>query len=189
MAELRESGKSLYIRNNTNLPWTLHEKAGNGQKVDIELKGAGREDSIAYLPPIALDLPGVARNFALGKVTISPDLEDEMLDLIAPKVSTIGNVLDEIKAKLTVEEAPQSRAIDGKTMMQSFIDGPHKQVRQSRITNDIDEFTNPSPVKIGDKTVNVMTGEVLDVEEEPTTIADIIKSISVTRPTRLPEEN
>jgi len=190
MAQLRASKKSLFIRNNTGLPWTLHEKAGNGQKVDIELKASGGPDSIAYLPPAALDLPGVARNYAAGKVTISPDLEDEMMGLMAPEQSVVGNVLTEIKAKLVVEDAPQSRAIDAKEQTQGLIDrSVKKRVAQSQFRNDIDEFTNPSPVKIGDKVMDVMTGEITEArsEEESVSISDIIKSVTVTSPSRSKE--
>jgi hypothetical protein len=191
LAQLRASKKGLFIRNNTQFLWTLREKL-NGQELDIELRPSGQPGSIAFLPAAALESSSIVRNFTDGKVTISPDLEEELVTLGSnPSINHNQNILDDLKLKLKVEDAPAKRDIDAKDITEGLINkSTRREVRQSRFGNDIDEFTNPSPVAIGDKVVDVMTGEIVESKpEESVNLSDIIKSVTVTRSSRVVEEN
>lgn len=197
MAQLRQSKRSLYVRNNTPLMWTLHEKVGNGQKIDIELRPAGQKDSITYLPPTALDAPGIARNFAMGKITVSPDLEEEMIELMAGGAAASQKLLSQFQVEL--QESPHARAIDVKGKVQERLD---QVVRKRAVTPQgqqggsiVDEFINPSPIKADDGTLrDAMTGEVI-TPESATTVADenlvsnMLGQVKLTQSMSIREEN
>jgi hypothetical protein len=191
MAQLRASKKSLFIRNNTELLWTLHEKVANGVKIDIELKPVGQPDSIVWLNPAALDAPGIARNFASGKITVSPDLEEEMIELMGNGVGTRQKLLDQFQ--IGVEESPNRRAIDGKDKMDGILD----RIQRRRVTgqgqqgeqNIIDEFTTPSLIPVDGGYLNPANGEFVPAagtkgtavaaDEVGEDVASIIKSVTV----------
>ncbi len=198
MAELRASKKSLFIRNNTGFLWTLHEKVGNGQAIDLELRPAGQPDSILYLSPAALDAPGIARNmvpkpnYPEGKITVSPDLEEEMIELMGVGAATSDKLLEQFHVDLV--ESANARAIDVKDQMSEILD----RVDRKRVTpqgeqnaqSTVDEFISPAPYAVADGRVfNPATGEFSDSKAEvPETEASFdIKSIQITRPKTLPE--
>lgn len=194
MQELRATDASLYIRNDTPLMWTLHDKVGTGA-VHIELRPAGQKGSITYLPAYALDAPGIARNMSHHKITVSPHLEQEMLDLDTGASNTVGNLLD--RYKVTVETSPQSRAMDVRSSVDANMQraagrqGITPQGLQNGRKTVIDEFINPSPIAVGDgRFIDPMTGE----ESTPEGAAAVdpmsteIKSVTITRPARIPEE-
>jgi hypothetical protein len=201
MSELRAHQGSLFIRNNTPLLWTLHENVGNGQRIDIELKGNGQPGSICYLPPSALDAPGVARNFYAGKVTVSPDLEPEMLELAGAKISMDKKVLAEFQVELT--ESPHARAIDSREQY----DAAMEQLNRRRAVttqgaqgskSTIDEFINPSPLKADDgRLISAITGEVIGkAPEAPQIVGDhdplastMLGQVQVTHTHTVPEGN
>lgn len=193
MAQLRQSKKSLFVRNNTGLLWTLHEKVGNGQKIDIELRPAGQKDSIVYLPPQALDAPGIARNFATGKITVSPDLEEEMIELMQGGAEASKKLLSQFQVEL--QESPHARAIDVKGKVQDRLD---QVLRKRAITPQgqqggsmVDEFINPSPIQADDGTVrSAITGEVIKAAAPADESSFDIKSVTITRPASISvEEN
>lgn len=169
MAQLRATKKSLFIRNDTEFPWRLSELA-------LELKPRGQRGSIAFLPAAALDNTNVLRNVSSNKVSISPDYEQEMLDLESvERPSVRQNFLDELKAE--VVESHKDRAINAKDKTDSLLDAAtRKRVGQSRFTNDLAEFTRPSPVQLGDKIVDPMSGEILNAlsDEVDTGIKSVV---------------
>jgi hypothetical protein len=165
MAQLRATKKSLFVRNNTGLPWTLHEKVGNGQRIDLELRPAGQQGSVVFLPKEGLDAPGVSRNMYSGKISVSPDLEDDMVSLEAGGVGARQKLLDQFQ--VGVEESAQDRAIDGKGQMDDLL----ATIRRKRAVTSqgavgeqaiVDEFINPSPIPIdGGGYMNPRTGELV----------------------------
>jgi hypothetical protein len=183
MAQLRQSKRSLFVRNNTGLLWTLHEKVGNGQKIDIELRPSGQAESITYLPPTALDAPGIARNIALGKITVSPDLEDEMIELMSGGAASSKKLLDQFQVEL--QESPHARAIDVKGKVQDRLD---QAIRKRAVTPQgqqgvtgslVDEFINPSPIKADDGTLrDGMTGEVMTPVADVEATEDVSQMLS-----------
>jgi hypothetical protein len=189
MADLRKCKRSLYVRNNSPLFWTLHETVGGG-KIDLEL----RPGQITYLPPFALDAPGIARNISLGKITVSPDLEEDMMALMSGGSSVRQKILDQYQIK--VEESPQSRAIDVKDRFAEIERngrgrGIVPQGMQGK-GGTVDEFNSPSPFKTEDgKWFDPVTAQFI---ERPTGAAPAldengIGSVTITRPVRLPEDH
>ena len=198
MEELRQTDRSLYIRNNTPLPWHLHERIGQ-TRIDIELSPAGQRNSISYLPKYALEAPGVPRNYHNGKVTVSPDLEGEMMELEGVAKNTRQGLMDLYDVKF--EESPQSRAIN----VQDRVDEVRTQGNRRGITPQalqaaggktiVDEFNNPSPIRSADGTViDPKTGEVISQpaaqrgRQEALTSSTDIKTVTITRPARVAEE-
>lgn len=177
LAQLRATKKSLYIRNNGEFLWKL-------SALGFELKPKGQPGSIAYLPVTALDHTDVLRNIGSGAVTVSPDLEDELVELqAAPKKSAREQVqlgfLKDVKS-IEVQDSPADRSIDAKEKAEGLLDrATQKRVGQSRFTNDLSEFTRPSPVTLGDKVVDPMSGEILNAL--PTDIDTGIKSVTIER--------
>lgn len=169
MAQLRATKKSLFVRNNTGLLWTLHEKVGDGRRIDLELKPNGQPGSISFLAREGLDAPGVSRNVASGKITVSPDLEEDMVVLETGGVGVRQTMLD--KFQIGVEESPKERAIDGKDQM----DGLLSTIRRKRAVTSqgavgeqatVDEFINPSPIPIdGGGYMDPRTGELVRGDE------------------------
>ena len=190
MAQLRAHEGSLFIRNNTGFLWTLHEKVGDGHRVDLELKPVTQPDSITHLPAEALNAPGIARNLAKGAITVSPDLEDEMVALMGDGATTSKNLLDQFQ--ISVEESPQARAIDVKDQMNDNL----SRVERKRITpqgqqaaqSAVDEFISPKPFKVQDgrlfdPATNSFVAEA-PAEATPTAEDTGIKSVTVTAPTK-----
>jgi hypothetical protein len=183
MAQLRASKRSLFIKNNTPFLLTLHEKVGNDQKIDIELRPSGQSESITYLPPTALDAPGIARNIALGKITVSPDLEDEMIELMSGGAASSKKLLEQFQVEL--QESPHARAIDVKDKVQGRLD---QAIRKRAVTPQgqqgvtgslVDEFINPSPIKADDGTLrDGMTGEVMTPVTEAEATDDVSQMLS-----------
>lgn len=201
MSELRAHEGSLFIRNNTPLPWTLHENVGNGQRIDIELKASGQPKSICYLPKSALDAPGVARNLYSGKVTVSPELEAEMLVLEGNKQTQDKALLNQFQVELT--ESPNARAIDSREQYDAALEQLN---RRRAVTTQgaqgtkstIDEFINPSPLKADDgRLISAMTGEVIgQAPEAPRVVGDhdplantMLSQVQLTHTHVVPEGN
>jgi hypothetical protein len=193
MAELRKTKRSLFVRNDDAMMFTLHDKMGNGGKIDLELGPAGSKSSICFLPPDALDVPGIARNIALGKITVSPDLEEDMIALMSGGASASRGLLDQFQIK--VEESPQARAIDVRKRTEDLVaasraGGVVPQAMQGKTT--VDEFNNPSPFKVEDgRWFDPVKAEFITSPGGDAPAAQVehdIKSITVTRPQRLPEE-
>ena len=189
MAQLRAHKGTLYIRNNTGFLWTLHEGQG-AARVDLELRPARQPGSITYLPAAGLDAPGVARNFASGKVTVSPDLEDEMIALMGEGTSATQKVLDQYQVE--VQESPNRRAIDAKEQMGDLL----SRIDRKRITpqaeqgvnSTVEEFTNPAPITAADGRVfDPKTSEVV-IDPREAAESTEVKSVTITR-SRKAEEN
>lgn len=190
MAELRECKRSLYVRNDSPLFWTLHETVGGG-KLDLEL----RPGQISYLPPWGLDAAGIARNVSLGKITVSPDLEQEMMDRMAGGSSVRQKVLDQYQIR--VEESPHARAIDVKDRVSDVIAESQGRVRgivpqglQGKST--VDEFNSPQPFKTAEgQWFDPITAKFID-QPTGTPAAPVddtgIASVTITRPARLQED-
>lgn len=179
LTQLRASKKSLYIKNNTGFLWTLHENVGTG-RIDLELRPAGQRDSITYLPPSALDAPGVVRNLALGKISISPDFEDELVELAQGHADHTKNVLDQFHVEL--QESANARAIDVRDKMQDVLSRSDRKritpAGQQQNQSVINEFINPSPIHVEDGTVrDAMTGELIKPAEDDGTG---IRSVTLT---------
>lgn len=195
MTELRDSGKPLYVKNLTPLLWTLHEGSGPN-RIDIELKPAGSPDSITYLSPAALELPSISRNIAKGKISVSPDFEEEMIELATGTKSARTNLLDEFK--VTIVPSAQDKAIDGQDKLDELmanVDRKRVTVQgQQSVTGGsvLDDFINPKPFKAEDgRTFDPRTGEFLP-EADAAQLGEQdfnIKSVTVTRPAALPQEN
>ena len=183
LTQLRACKKSLYIKNNTGFLWTLHEMVGTG-RVDLELRPAGQRDSITYLPPSALDAPGVVRNLALGKISIGPEFEDEMVELAQGHANHTQQVLDTFHVEL--QESANARAIDVRSKMQDVLSRSERKrivpAGQQQNQSVIDEFINPSPIHVADGTVrDAMTGEIRRPADDDGTG---IRSIQLTQPVR-----
>lgn len=183
LSQLRASKKSLYIKNNTGFLWTLHEAVGVG-RIDLELRPAGQRDSITYLPPSALDAPGVVRNLALGKVSIGPEFEDEMVELAQGHANHSKNVLDQFHVEL--QESPNARAIDVRSKMQDVLSRSDRKritpAGQQQNQSVINEFINPSPIHVEDGTVrDAMTGEIKQQGDDD---GSGIRSITLTQSVR-----
>jgi hypothetical protein len=186
MSDLRNSKKTLFIKNLTPFLWTLHEG-----DVDIELKPVGAPDSIAYLPKEALDKAGVARNIAKGTIVVSPDLEDEMTELIQGRNTASQNLLNQFQ--IQVEDSPNARAIDAKDRMDSILAGSERKrvtAQGEQTTGSVlDDFINPKPFKTEDgRMYDPRTAEFID-EPLAEQLGDQdfgIKSVTVTRSTSLP---
>lgn len=170
MAQLRATKKSLFVRNNTGLPWTLHEKVGNGQRIDLELRPAGQPGSIVFLPKEGLDAPGVARNFSHGKITVSPDLEGDMVALESGGATVRQKMLDQFQ--IGIQESTKERAIDGREQVGDLLEN----IRRRRAVTAqgtqgeqavVDEFINPSPIPVdGGGYMNPRTGELVNPGSE-----------------------
>lgn len=189
MAQLRTTKKSLFVRNNTGLLWTLHEKVGDGRRIDLELKPNGQPGSITFLAREGLDAPGISRNVASGKITVSPDLEEDMVVLETGGVGARQRLLDQFQ--VGVEESAQDRAIDGSGQMDDLL----ATIRRKRAVTaqgavgeqaTVDEFINPSPIPIdGGGYMDPRTGEIV---REDATAADnpfeppLPSKITITRP-------
>lgn len=76
LPELRKFDGQLFVQNNSPKYVTFHEKMGD-KSVDFELDPAGHEDSIAFLPKLALDMRGLQKLWMRGEITISTDPEME----------------------------------------------------------------------------------------------------------------
>lgn len=175
MAQLRSSKKSLYIQNNTEFLWKL-------SALGIQLKPFGQPGSIAHLSAAGLDHTDVLRNFAAGKITISPDLEQELFDLEEHGVrdSVKQTFLDQYKVE--VQESAADKGIDVKDKTAGYLE----TVNRKRVTpqgqalgGSVDEFINPSPVLIGESLVNPATGEVIKAVAPEADTG--IKSVTITR--------
>jgi hypothetical protein len=181
MAQLRASKKSLYIQNNTEFLWKL-------SALGIQLKPFGQPGSIAHLSAAGLDHTDVLRNFAAGKITISPDLEQNLFDLeTGDKTSARQNFLDQYKVE--VQESAQDKGIDVKGKTEGYLE----TVNRKRVTpqgqalgGSVDEFINPSPVLIGESMVNPATGEVITAAAPEADTG--IKSVTITRAQSLKAE-
>jgi hypothetical protein len=187
MSELRATDRSLFVRNDTPLMWTLHDKTAIG-RVDIELKPG----EITYLRPSDLDAPGIARNKALGKITVSPDLEDEMVEKMSGGASASKRLLDQYQ--INVEQSAGARAIDVKERFTELERNgrPGGIVPQAgQRTSTVDEFNSPQPFKTDDgRWFDPQTATFIDrpgtagpAPAEDTGIA----SVTITRPQRLPD--
>jgi hypothetical protein len=195
MAELRKTKRSLFVRNNTPFLWTLHEGAG-ASRVDIELKPSGQRGSICFLPPQGLDAPGISRNLSSSKITVSPDLEDEMIELDRTGAEGAKKVLEQFQVEL--QQSPHARAINVKDSVQDRLDQAIRkrsvtpQARQSVTGSMVDEFINPSPIKAEDGTVrNAMTGEVITPSAEvadENLVSNMLGKVALTQ-SRSVEEN
>lgn len=193
MEELRTTERSLYIRNNTALPWHLHEKIG-ATRIDIELSPAGQRNSISYLPKYALEAPGIPRNYAHGKVTVSPELEDEMMELEGLAKNARQGLLDLYDVK--VEASPQSRAINVQERVDEAMANTQRHrgivpqgLQSTAGKTVVEEFNNPSPIKSADGTViDPKTGQVISQPSAPSSRQEAlnastdIKSVTITRP-------
>jgi len=194
MTELRESGKPLYVKNLTPLLWTLHE-GSSGNRVDIELKPVGSPDSITFLSPSALELPSISRNIAKGKIAVSPDFEDEMIELATGTKSAKHNLLDEFN--VTLVPSAQDKAIDGQDKLNELMANVERkrvvaQGQQSATGGSVlDDFINPKPFKAEDgRTFDPRTGEFLEASDaaqlgDPDDFN--IKSVTITSPAALKE--
>lgn len=196
MAELRKTKRSLFVRNDSGMLFTLHDKLGSGGKIDLELGARGTKTSICYLPAAALDVPGIARNIALGKITVSPELEDEMLGLMSGGASASKGLLDQFQIK--VEESAQARAINVQDKVSAVATqgrpGVTPQGQQGRNgQSTLDDFNNPQPFKTADnrwfdpvkaKFISAPGGDAPAAQVEHD-----IKSVTITRPSRLPEDH
>jgi hypothetical protein len=189
MAELRECKRSLYVRNDSPLFWTLHETVGGG-RLDLELKPG----QISYLPPWGLDAAGIARNKSAGKITVSPDLEEEMMAKMAGSSSVRDKVLS--KYQIQVQEGPQARAMDVNAKVRDVI--AESQGRTKGIVpqgmqraSTVDEFNSPQPFKTDDgRWFDPQTAQFIErPDSAPAAPIDDtgIASVTITRPARLQE--
>lgn len=166
--DLRKCGQSLFIRNNTALPWHLHDRV-NGNRIDIELKPNGRDGSICYLPSNALELGGVTRNFHHGKISIGPELEAEMLELMGGQSSHVASLLDQYDTR--VEASPQSRAIDVNSQVEGY---------QENMDRAVGIRTQAQQQLVTGTDGNVRPKTDAELEALPT-------KLTITRPMRVPE--
>lgn len=164
--ELRTCGQSLFIRNNTDLPWHLHDRV-NGNRIDIELKANGRDGSVCYLPQAALELDGITRNFVSGRISIGPELEAEMLELMGGRTNHVKSLLDQYDTQ--VEISPQSRAID-----------VNAQVEAAQANMDRARGIQPQAMQQLTASEDAPRKTDAELEALPT-------KLTITRPMRLPE--
>lgn len=194
MAELRKTKRSLYIRNDTPLMWTLHENTGGG-RVDLELGPSGAPNSIRYLAPYALDAEGIARNLSKGKITVSPDLEEEMIERMGVGSNASKGLLDQFQIK--VETSPQARAIN----VQDKVEAARRQGQNQGITpqgqqgnrTTVDEFNAPQPFKVEDgRWFDPIKAEFISApggDKAASQTESDIKSVTITAPKRLAEDH
>jgi len=102
LPELRQFDGQLFIMNNTANKITFRDKIGD-KSVDFELDPAGEEDSIAFLPKLALDMRGLQKLWFKGAVTIStdPNMEEQIMLLNAQAVGVGEQRMAEILGKTT----------------------------------------------------------------------------------------
>jgi hypothetical protein len=97
LPELRRFEGQLFIQNNTPNKITFHERMGD-KYVDFELDPAGEEDSIAFMPKLALDMRGLQKLWMRGSVTIStdPEMEDRIMLMNAQAVGASDKRMQEM---------------------------------------------------------------------------------------------
>lgn len=96
--ELRTFEGTLYIKNNSPyVQYNIRHSVGT-ESVDLELAPAGRPDSVAILPKVALELRGLQRAWLRGTVSVStdPDMEDEITLLMNQHVKASEDRLAEV---------------------------------------------------------------------------------------------
>ncbi|HEY1466381.1 MAG TPA: hypothetical protein VGF11_04945 [Acidimicrobiales bacterium] len=136
LPQLRKFDGQLFIINNTPNKITFHEKMGD-KSVDFELDPAGEEDSMAFMPKLALDMRGLQKLWMRGAVTIStdPEMENRIMLLNAQAVGasdarmqemlgiqTANNNHKDIEEKLCLvcgRRNPQSGVIEIGRVMQT----------------------------------------------------------------------
>lgn len=136
LPELRKFEGQLFIQNNTPNKITFHEKMGD-KSVDFELDPAGEEDSIAFLPKLALDMRGLQKLWMRGSITLStdPEMEDRIMLMNAQAVGASDARMQEMlgiqtpnnSSKDLIEKAclacgrrnPQSGVIEQGRVLQS----------------------------------------------------------------------
>lgn len=115
--ELRKYDGQLFVKNNTPMKITCHEKLGD-TSVDFDLEPAGQPDSVGFLPKVALDVRGFQRLWMKGSITIStdPQLENEILLLNQESVD--GSVARHTEAMSTLTANDNHRELAEKFCLQ-----------------------------------------------------------------------
>lgn len=106
LPELRKFDGQLFVMNTTPNKVTFNEKLGD-KWVNFELDPVGEQDSIAFLPKLALDMRGLQKLWMKGWITIStdPDMEDQIMLLNAQAVGASEQRMREIMGSQTESTA------------------------------------------------------------------------------------
>lgn len=134
--ELRTFEGTLYVKNNSPyVQYNIRHKVGT-ESVDLELSPAGKPDSVAILPKIALELRGLQRAWLRGTISVStdPDMEDEITLLMNQHVKASEDRLAEVMTAVdnsnTVRELIRKPCLQcGRVNREGVIEGG--QVTQS----------------------------------------------------------
>lgn len=134
--ELRTFDGTLYVKNNSPyVQYNIRHKVGT-ESVDLELSPAGKPDSVAILPKIALELRGLQRAWLRGTISVStdPDMEDEITLLMNQHVKASEDRLAEVMTAVdnpnTVRELIRKPCLQcGRVNREGVIEGG--QVTQS----------------------------------------------------------
>lgn len=136
LPELRNFEGQLFIKNNTPNFMTFHEPVGD-KRVDFDLEPVGEPNHIAFLPKLALEVPGLQRLWMKGSVTIStdPEVEDQIMLLHAKSVgaseermqeimgtkseSNVHNQIEERECLVCGKTNPQTKVIERGRVLQS----------------------------------------------------------------------
>jgi hypothetical protein len=134
--ELRTFDGTLYVKNNSPyVQYNIRHTVGT-DSVDLELAPAGRPDSVAILPKIALELRGLQRAWLRGTVSVStdPEMENEISLLMNQHVKAseerLAEVMTSVDNSNTVRELIRKPCLQcGRINREGVIEGG--QVTQS----------------------------------------------------------
>ena len=138
LPELRKFEGQLFVRNNTPMKVTCHEKLGS-VTIDFELEPTGQPDSVGFLPKEALDVRGFQRLWMKGSVTISTDPEVENEILMLNREAVDGSAAKHAEAMSVLTASEVNKHIEEKWCLQC---GDEKMQR-GRV------FQNQAEVKAG----------------------------------------
>lgn len=102
LSDMRKFEGTLFIRNNTNCTVTFNE-----QKEQFILGHKGSDSAIQVMPRRLLDMPGFQRMLMRGKVTVSPDLEEEATAGVMRATAEADRNLTAMHEAM--QESPQNR--------------------------------------------------------------------------------
>lgn len=144
--ELRNFDGTLYVKNNSPyVQYNIRHTVGT-DSVDLELAPAGRPDSVAILPKIALELRGLQRAWLRGTISVStdPEMENEISLLMNQHVKAseerLAEVMTSVDNSNTVRELIRKPCLQcGRINREGVIEGG--QVTQS--ASDVKSGTPP----------------------------------------------
>lgn len=144
--ELRNFDGTLYVKNNSPyVQYNIRHTVGT-DSVDLELAPAGRPDSVAILPKIALELRGLQRAWLRGTISVStdPEMENEISLLMNQHVKAseerLAEVMTSVDSSNTVRELIRKPCLQcGRINREGVIEGG--QVTQS--ASDVKSGTPP----------------------------------------------